>query len=219
MDPQQQADVANALSGGAVAETPQGIGMVPPTPGPAATSLDPALQPPAPQQVQQPIPQQIQQPIPQQVQQPIPQQVQQPPVQQVAPNAPGAQPFINPDPNQGINEPVQIDPATGQPVPVIAPANQPGQISPQVEAQEQQRQALEEPPTVDELAAAANTLRATMPDITGAKIAALLDRVAEARIQQDRAQQQQIPQQFQPQIQQGPGVMSQQPPQGPFVTS
>lgn len=223
----QTANDVQAALGGQVAETPTGIGMVPPTPGPAATSLPvqfPQPQQPVPQQFAQPVQQpQVQPPVsqfPQQVQQPMaqpqvsavqpPQQMQQPQVQQVAPNAAGAVPFVNPDPSQGINEPIMYDPNTGQPIPVVAPANQPAPISPQVAAQEQEQRELQEPPTVQELAEAANTLRATQPGISGQKIAALLDRVAEARIQSDNAQQGQVPQQFQQQFQQQP--------QGQFVT-
>lgn len=208
----QTANDVQAALGGQVAETPTGIGMVPPTPGPAATSLAPQF--PQPQQA---VPQQFQgQPQQPQVQaQPqvsavqAPQQMQQPQVQEVAPNAAGAVPFVNPDPSQGINEPIMYDPNTGQPIPVVAPANQPAPISPQVAAQEQEQRELQEPPTVQELAEAANTLRATQPGISGQKIAALLDRVAEARIQSDNAQQSQVPQQFKQFAQQ---------PQGQFVT-
>lgn len=219
----QTANDVQAALGGQVAETPTGIGMVPPTPGPAATSLP--VQFPQPQQVQPPQQQPPVQQFPQPQQQPMaqqpqvgavqpPQQIQQPQMQQVAPNAAGAVPFVNPDPSQGINEPIMYDPQTGQPIPVVAPANQPAPISPQVQAQEQEQQELQEPPTVTELAEAANTLRATQPGISGQKIAALLDRVAEARIQSDAAQQQNIPQQFQPQ----PGQQWQQGQPGQFVT-
>lgn len=181
-------DIAAALGGGqgisqqgVVAETPTGVGAVQ-VPGPAAVSLDPSLA--QPQQGQQP-------------QQP---QIQQPQVQQVAPTNPGTPEFINPHPDSAIQEPPRFDSQTGQPLQIIAPANQPPPANPQIEAQEAQRQADAQPPSVAELAEASNALRQVLSDTCGSKIAALLDRVAEARISEERQQQQQQ------QIQQGQPV-------------
>lgn len=119
------------------------------------------------------------------VQPPAP-QLQSPPVQTVAPNAAGAQPFVNPDPDSAINEPPKIDPATGQVIPVVAPANQPGPVSPQVEAEEQRQKEIAEPASVAELAEAANLCRSAMGSPSGERVATLLDKVAEARIESEQ---------------------------------
>lgn len=108
------------------------------------------------------------------------------PVTVVAPNAAGSEPFINPDPDSAISEPPKVD-AQGKVVPVIAPANQPSPVSPQVEAQKAAQKDAEEPPTIQELAACANALRSGMMDHGGLKVAALLDRVTQKRIEQDES--------------------------------
>lgn len=168
-------------------------------PGPAATSIDPVIaakqaladaeaqQAQAAQAAQ--VPPGQAQPVPAEAPTPgggvvpvQPPQSQPVPIQVVAPNAPGSQPFVNPDPSSAINEPPKFDPQTGQPIAVVAPANQPAPISPQLVAQQEAEKEASEPPTVAELAEAANLCRASLAHPGGSRVATLLDRVAESRI-------------------------------------
>lgn len=99
----------------------------------------------------------------------------------VAPTDPSVPPFVNPDPDSGITEPPKLD-SQGNVIPVVAPANQESPVSPQVVAQEEAQKEAEQPPTIAELAACANALRVGQGDNGGVKVAALLDRVAQKRI-------------------------------------
>lgn len=107
------------------------------------------------------------------------------PVTPVAPSDPSVPPFVNPDPDSAITEPPQLNP-DGTVKEVIAPANQPSPVSPQVVAQEEAKKEAEEPPTIQELAACANALRVGQGDNGGHKVAALLDRVARKRIDNEQ---------------------------------
>lgn len=108
-------------------------------------------------------------------------------VTEVAPTDPSVPPFINPDPDSAITEPPKLG-ADGTVEPVVAPANQPSPVSPQVVAQEEAKAEAEKPPTIKELAACANSLRTGMSDDGGHKVAALLDRVAQRRIDKEQAE-------------------------------
>lgn len=108
-------------------------------------------------------------------------------VTEVAPSDPNVPPFINPDPDSAITEPPKLA-ADGTVEPVVAPANQPSPVSPQVVAQEEAKAEAEKPPTIKELADCANSLRTGMGDNGGHKVAALLDRVAQRRIDKEQAE-------------------------------
>lgn len=107
------------------------------------------------------------------------------PVTEVAPSDSNTPPFVNPDPDSGIKEPPKLE-ADGSVAPVVAPANQESPVSPQVTAQEEAKKEAESPPTIAELAACANALRSGMLDNGGLKVAALLDRVAQRRIDREQ---------------------------------
>lgn len=109
------------------------------------------------------------------------------PVTTVAPSDPNVPPFINPDPDSAITEPPKLA-EDGTVEPVVAPANQPSPVSPQVVAQEEAKAEAEKPPTIKELADCANSLRTGMGDNGGHKVAALLDRVAQRRIDKEQAE-------------------------------
>lgn len=109
------------------------------------------------------------------------------PVTTVAPTDPNVPPFINPDPDSAITEPPKLA-ADGTVEPVVAPANQPSPVSPQVVAQEEAAKELERAPSISELASCANALRTGQGDNGGHQVAALLDRVAQRRIDREQAE-------------------------------
>jgi hypothetical protein len=111
-----------------------GDGITETAPGPAATPpLDPSV---------------VQQGQPPAAQIPTAEEIA---VTTVAPNAPGTEEFVNPSPEQGMNPPIEKD-SEGNPIPVVPPADRPGPISPQFEAQQKQQTELSSKITVSELA-------------------------------------------------------------------